>query len=327
LQGMEYNCPQLSNHSGVVKVWSTIWTGDRQFHALSVFFNSLMGLEPVQQAHLCPYAGPTQDSPGLLSCLESVQALGCQELHCSGGACTGIQTLLNGCVNHCTSNLRVLRVDSLLLFAHWTVSFMVTALHNTPLQRLPLTNTGLTPAEWTALMASLKLLQLNILEVEARCSNPTLVGFLSRHQVQELRVSSDKHHSTSRVKLHPRPRTFIPSLVTLNTLAEVITTIMRLMDVPKPFLSLAIRLCPLSGQHCIFPMLIDCTEKFPELKELQITVENNINNPAVCAVPDDKRVCSAKCIFLCLLKQGENLNITVSHHNSCWSQLTQRTVC
>jgi len=216
------------------------WTGDHQFRALSVFFNLLMGLEPVQQVHLCLYAGPTQDSPGLLSCLESIQASGCQELHCSGGACTGIQTSLNGCVYHCTSNLRVLRVDSPLLFMCWTVSFMVTALHNTPLQHLALTNTGLTPAEWTALMALLKLPQLNVLEVEARCPIPTLVGFLLRHQVQELCVSSDKHHSTSRVKLCPQPRVFIPSLVMLNALAEVITTMMHLMDVPKPFPSLAI---------------------------------------------------------------------------------------
>jgi len=51
------------------------WMGNCQFHALSVFFNSLMGLEPVQQAHLCLYVGPTQDSPGLLSCVESIQVL------------------------------------------------------------------------------------------------------------------------------------------------------------------------------------------------------------------------------------------------------------
>ena len=66
---------------------------------------SLMELEPMQQAHLCLYAGPTQDFLGLLSCLESIQASGCQELHCSGRACTGIQTSLNGCIDHYTSNL------------------------------------------------------------------------------------------------------------------------------------------------------------------------------------------------------------------------------
>ena len=46
------------------------WTGDHQFCALSIFFGSLMGLEPVRQVHLSLYLGPTQDSPGLLSCLE-----------------------------------------------------------------------------------------------------------------------------------------------------------------------------------------------------------------------------------------------------------------
>jgi len=179
---------------------------------------------------------------------------------------------------------------------------MITALHNAPLQHLALTNTGLTPAEWTALMASLKLPQLNVLEVEARCPIPTLISFLSRHQVQELHVSFNKHHSTSKVKLCPRPRTFIPSLVTLNALVEVITTMMHFMDVSKPFPSLAIQLRPLSGQHCVFPMLMDCTEKFQELEELQITVENDINDLAVCAVPDDEHVCSAKCVVLHLLE-------------------------
>jgi len=49
-------------------------------------------------------------------------------------------------------------------------------------------------------------------------------------------------------------------------------------------------------------MLMDCTEKFPELEELQITVANDINDPAVCAVPDNKCICSTKCVVLRLLK-------------------------
>ena len=31
------------------------WTGDHQFHALSILFDSLMGLEPVRKVHLSLY--------------------------------------------------------------------------------------------------------------------------------------------------------------------------------------------------------------------------------------------------------------------------------
>ena len=119
-----------------------------------------MGLEPVRKVHLSLYSGPTQDSPGLLSHPESIRASGCQELHCHGGRCPGIQTSLSGRFGSCTSSLQVLCCNSPLLFTHRTMSFTVTALHNTSLQRLALTNTALTPREWTVLLTSLKLPQL-----------------------------------------------------------------------------------------------------------------------------------------------------------------------
>ena len=288
------------------------WTGDHQFRALSIFFDSLMGLEPVRKVHLSLYSGPTQDSPGLLSCLESIRASGCQELHCRGGRCPGIQTSLGGRFGSCTSSLRVLCFDSPLLFTHRTVSFTVTALHNASLQRLTLTNTALTPGEWTVLLTSLKLPQLTALEVEAKCPIPTLISFLLKHQVQELRISPDKCHVTSGVKLRPRPRALIPSLKALDAPAEVIITLMRFMDVPTPFPKLGIRLRSLRDQHLIFPVLMDCTEKFPELEELRVTLEDENGDEVVYAVPEDERICSAKSVVFHLLKPENNPDHIVS---------------
>ena len=197
-----------------------------------------MGLEPVCKVHL--YSGPTQDSPGLLSYLESIQASGCQELHCHGGRCPGIQTSLSGHFGSCTSSLQVLCFDSPLLYTHQTVSFTVTALHNSSLQCLALTNTALMPGEWTVLLTPLKLPQLTTLEVEAKCPIPTLISFFLKHQVHELRISPNKCHVTSRVKSCPQPHILIPSLKALDTPAEVIIILMCFMDVPTPFLKLSI---------------------------------------------------------------------------------------
>jgi hypothetical protein len=85
------------------------------------------------------------------------------------------------------------------------------------------------------------------------------------------------------------------------------------MDVPTPFPKLGILLRPLRGQRLIFSALMDCTEKFPELEELRVTLEDEKGDQAVYAVPDDERICSAKSVVFHLLKPDNNPDHIVSH--------------
>lgn len=86
---------------------------------------------------------------------------------------------------------------------------------------------------------------------------------------------------------------------------------MHFMDVPTPFQKLAIRLHPLRDP--IFLMLMDCTEKFPELEELEVTMEDEKGDQAIYTVPDDQHICSAKSVFFHCLKPKENPDPIVSH--------------
>ena len=140
----------------------------------------------------------------------------------------------------------------------------------------------------------------------------SLISFLLKHQVQELQISPDKCHVTSGVKLHPRPRALIPSLKVLDTPAEVIITLMCFMDIPTSFLKIGIQLHSLRDQHLIFPILTDCMEKFLELEELQVTLEDENGDQVVYVVLEDERICSAKSILFHLLEPENSLNHIVS---------------
>lgn len=179
-------------------------------------------MEPVHRVNLCLYRGATQDSPELCSCLESIQASGCHELDCTG-RCVGTRSSINGTISSCGSSLQVISIESPLLFAPSAVSFTMTALHNAPLQQLTLVNTALSPDMWKNLLESLELPRLSALAVDVKCPIPTLVDFLLKHQVQDLRVhSDDKHRITNGIKLHSRPRSFLSSLAMLDAPADVI---------------------------------------------------------------------------------------------------------
>lgn len=304
------------------------WTGDHTFKALSIFFESLAGLEPMRRTHLCLYGGPTQDSPGLRSCLESLQASGCQALTCSGGKCTGIRTSLNGKVGTYQGDLQDFYVSSPLLFAPSTVSFTMTVLHNAPLRRLTLISTALSPTMWTALLASLELPWLTFLEVEAKCPIPALADFLLRHHVSELRVYPSKDLIRPGMKLRLRPCGPIPSLATLDAPANLITNLMRRVEV-QTLSKLTIRLYPLGKKQTMFPVLMDCSTKFPQLTELSVVVEDDVLDGAMFAVPDDKRSCSAKIIVFRL--SDKIPNIVVSHktcrHHDGLTEKTKGTFC
>ncbi|KAI9462590.1 hypothetical protein HD554DRAFT_2041167 [Boletus coccyginus] len=220
-------------------------TGDHQFRALSIFFDSLRGLEPVDRVYLCFYQGPAQASLALYSCLESILGSGCQGLHCYGGPYRGRRTTPND---------------------------PDTPLRNAPLQRLTLINTALTPDDWTELFASLILPHLTVLEVGAECPIPILVKFLLKHRVRNLRIAPRNHSMTVpfTAKLRPRLRAPVPSLAVLDGQAEVIKKLMRHIDVPGSLQHLTVRLCGLNNHRLLLQELLDCAENFAELEELRV---------------------------------------------------------
>ncbi|KAI9459801.1 hypothetical protein HD554DRAFT_2041818 [Boletus coccyginus] len=278
-------------------------TGDRQFRALSIFFDSLRGLEPVDRVYLCFYQGPAQASLALYSCLESILGSGCQGLHCYGGPYRGRRTTPNDPDTPCVNNLRALRIDSPLLFTH--------SLRNAPLQRLTLINTALTPDDWTELFASLILPHLTVLEVGAECPIPILVKFLLKHRVRNLRIAPRNHSMTVpfTAKLRPRLRAPVPSLAVLDGQAEVIKKLMRHIDVPGSLQHLTVRLCGLNNHRLLLQELLDCAENFAELEELRVMVGSENDEQTVYAVPDDERTCSARNLVLQPSRPTTNPNI------------------
>ena len=252
---------------GSFKLLSTIWflgsqfTGDHQFHALTVFFHLLQGLGSMHQVYISLYQGPIKPALTLISCLESIAESGCESLHCLGGPYLRQKPPSNGQGIPCASNLRMLCINTPMLFTP--------SLRNTPLQRLVLTGLGWLQDDWTELFASLVLPQLTELQVTTECPIPTLIDFLLKNQIQNLCISLSicGMMAMSPRKLHPCPQALLHSLVEFMGPAEVIKNLSCLVKVSRPLQYLYIRLHVMNDHHFLLLNLLDCTE-FAEVEEL-----------------------------------------------------------
>ncbi|KAF9233654.1 hypothetical protein BU15DRAFT_66408 [Melanogaster broomeanus] len=262
----------LWRHSNTFSVPQVMWfaslrcTNDCQFVLLWIFFESLKGLQGVRCMHLCLYGGPTEDSPVFQSLLQSIQASGCKELFCSGSRRVNAKPCMNGSSSYSRSCLRVLEINSPLLFTSYSSSFTLSALRNAPLHHLALTNTKLTPDNWTTLLQSLSLLQLSILAVDDTC--PIFIV---------LSISYGSTHCT---------------------VSGFLTVLSLVLGLDLPFQCLAIRLNHLNDTQRLLPILLSCTEHFTDLQELQVTIPNHADALSAYVEGDDLCTCSEKQVVL-----------------------------
>jgi hypothetical protein len=229
--------------------------------------------------------------------LESIHASNCQELHCYGTRRLGLEPCVNGRSYLRSSSLRVLQINSPLLFTPRAVSFTLTILQNAPLQKLALTNTTFKPRQWSGLLSKLVLPQLSQLEVENTCPIPVLVDFLHRHKVRSLFIRHKDNLTLPILTSRSRSQTPLPSLAELDGSSAIILSLMRLVDISHPFQRLVVRLDSIPVQQNHLLDLLSCTEYFTDLQELQVNIPKDARN--LLDYPEgDLRVCPAKSVSL-----------------------------
>ena len=176
-------------------IWFSVTeaTTDRHLNALSAFFESLQGCDPVPRVHLHLPRAPRQPTASFNRLLNGIRASGCKDFHCHDVQQTyGIprtslkSSYFTKVTSSCDSKLEVLEIALSVFFSPMVLPFTITTLCNSPITRLTLTNTPLTAAQWSTLLARLSLRHLLSLEVDGNCPTHSLVNFLARHNVTNL---------------------------------------------------------------------------------------------------------------------------------------------
>jgi hypothetical protein len=295
-------------------------TTDYHLKALDTFLQSLDTPGLLERIYLSFYIGPVQDSPALLNLLGNVQALGCKQFVCHGTSRRGIESGIGGHADLCPTTLEVLHLHSPLFFGAHSVSFTLTALQNSPIRELSLMNTSLSRNAWSTLLSTLALPYLSTLTLDDMCPTRDLVEFLKRHMVRELRLSS--LGMLSGVDIGPlwrsRLRTTIPTLSSLDASPAGIIGLMCLIDVSRPFQKLVVRLNHLHNKRHLFSSLLDCTEHFRDLRQLQVNIPVNIEDPSAYSEFENIRTCSAREVVLKAWPlQDDSSEVLVSRPSFC----------
>jgi len=136
-------------------IWFSVTeaTTDRHLNALSAFFKSLQGCDPVPRVHLHLPHAPRQPTASFNCLLNGIRASGCKDFHCHDVQQTyGIprtslkSSYFTKATSSCDSKLEVLEIASSVFFSPMVLPFTITTLCNSPITRLTLTNTLLTAA-------------------------------------------------------------------------------------------------------------------------------------------------------------------------------------
>ncbi|KIM58296.1 hypothetical protein SCLCIDRAFT_128590 [Scleroderma citrinum Foug A] len=178
-------------------VWFSVTevTTDHHLNALSAFFKSLQGYDPIPRVHLQLPRAPRQPTTSFNCPLNCILASGCKDFHCHNVQQTYRvpQTYLkSSCFTRapsCDSKLEVLEITSSIFYSLMVIPFTITTLHNSPITRLTLMNTPFTTVQWSTFLTHLSLLHLFSLEVDGSCPTHSLVNFLAHHNVTRLTFS------------------------------------------------------------------------------------------------------------------------------------------
>ncbi|KAI6037168.1 hypothetical protein BKA83DRAFT_4486147 [Pisolithus microcarpus] len=257
-------------------IWFSVTgaTTDRHLQALSIFFESLQGREPMPRVHLQLPTAPRQPSDSFIRLLDSIRTSGCTDLHCHdvkqtyGVSRTELKSSsFTGAILPRGSKLEVIELTSSLFFSPIVIPFTITTLCSSPITRLTLMNTSLTTVQWTTLLKHLSLQHLLSLAVDSSCPIQSLVGFLAHHNVKDLVFSRGQPTSTR----SPRVRVCLPlpSLEHLDGPPACIQSLASLAKLPTTLESLTIRFHQSSLSD--IPLLEDvlaCAAHFPDLREL-----------------------------------------------------------
>lgn len=265
------------------------------------------------------YASPSPSSPcqpplGLATLLDTINSTGCTVVTCDGTF--DFLAVNDGVEDRSTfrkSHIKILRINSPLLYAPTMIAFTRSTLCSAPLQELTLTPTLMGPAQWFELLEAVSIPTLSVLEVAATCPTEALVHFLARHRVCRLRVIEleHPHHPPSPEAKYQRYRASISSLTQLDAPSSIITTLAHYAHFLTPLEDLHVRI-QLVEEVNFLSELLSCTQHFPDLNSLQITLPSGAE-PKAFALRNGTSVCTAQDVSIRLASHTVAPDIIVSN--------------
>ena len=292
-------------------IWFSVTeaTTDRHLNALSAFFESLQGYDPIARVHLQLPRAPRQPTASFNRLLNCILASGCKDLHCHDvqQPYHEPQTCLKSSyftrAPSCDSKLEVLEITSSIFYSPMVIPFTITTLRNSPITHLILTNVPFTTVQWSTFLIHLSLPHLLSLEVDGSCPTHSLVNFLARHNVTRLTFS--RGHPTVPCSSHAPAYLPLPSLECLNGPPACIHSLASLAKLTT-LETLTVRFCPTSSTVPFLEEVLACTAHFPNLDDLQVRIPSGADRCLLKTPRKPHPSCLVKTLFLMCLDSAKH---------------------
>ncbi|KIM66045.1 hypothetical protein SCLCIDRAFT_111425 [Scleroderma citrinum Foug A] len=292
-------------------IWFSVTeaTTDCHLNALSAFFESLQGYDPIPRVHLQLPRAPRQPTASFNHFLNCILASGCKDFHCHNVQqtyCIPQTCLKSSCFTStpsCDSKLEVLEITSSIFYSPMIIPFTITTLHNSPITHLTLMNALFMTVQWTTFLAHLSLLHLLSLEVDGSCPTHSLVNFLARHNITRLTFSWG--HPTILGSSHALACLPLPSLECLDGPPACIHSLASLAKLTT-LETLTVRIYQTSSTVLFLEDVLACTTHFPNLDDLQVRIPSGGD----CCLLETPRKphpsCFVKMLFLMCLDSAKH---------------------
>ncbi|KAG9317461.1 hypothetical protein JVU11DRAFT_1663 [Chiua virens] len=146
----------------------------------------------------------------------------------------------------------------------------MTVLLHSPLKVLSIQNAGFSSATWGKFLSSLTFPFLEDLHLDARCPLKVLLTFLERHpSINTLNIST---REGTKGTFACYPLVDLPLLRHLGGPAEYVRALAKHLRLPLTVRTLAVTLAEPRSTRPLISTLLDCTQYFPKLSSVEITL-------------------------------------------------------
>ncbi|KAG9309325.1 hypothetical protein JVU11DRAFT_10814 [Chiua virens] len=167
-------------------------------------------------------------------------------------------------------HLDVFSINTHLAFCPKLMPFMMTVLLHSPLKVLSIQNAGFSSVRWGKFLSSLTFPFLEDLCLDARCPLKVLLTFLEHHpSINTLNISTQE--GTKGTFVH-YPLVDLLLLRHLSGPVEYVHVLAKHLCLPLTVRTLAVTLAEPHSTRPLISTLLDCTQYFPKLSSVEITL-------------------------------------------------------